>query len=205
MPWTDDWSPQEFGIVTNDCPDASGAEAFFAYVSGSTACGTSTCSITGMNEVNKDVMFFVQDESGAVDLVILHDDMSPANNDGGKVQMSVYSDGLAGVGTHVKAFDDRGGRNASDGIQWYVALSISPRPGGSLFRDQNVMQITLFSISSGLEHARIFSATVTLGMKALEKDTSLGNGYILKAAVHVHLFCALHPGCCLRFLGSGFG
>lgn len=59
-------------------------------------------------------------------MVILHDAQDSANANGGRVQMSIDST-LAGVGTNVKVFDDRGARNASDGVSWYVC-GLSPSP-----------------------------------------------------------------------------
>ena len=115
--WNDDAS---VSASAADCHPASGAESYFAYTTGQAACGSAAwCTLTGSNSPNKDVLIFVEDSAGNIDMALLHDSQDSANADGGKIQMSIDST-LVGVGTNVKIFDDRGARNASDGVQWYV-------------------------------------------------------------------------------------
>ena len=104
--------------TTMPCETVSGAEMFFSLQRGSSQCPTSYCQLTGLNEANAIVMYFVRDAAGDVSLIIQADAATAANSDGGQLKLYIEADDVAGMGVHPIVYDDPGARNFSDG-SWY--------------------------------------------------------------------------------------
>lgn len=100
------------------CVAVGGAELFYSMQRGSPICPTAYCSLTGLNEPNTVVMYFVRDAAGALSLVIHADASVSSNTDGGALKVLLTADDIPNTGVELIHFDDLGAKNFSDG-SWF--------------------------------------------------------------------------------------